>query len=202
MPQQNSSRSVLDQGVVALLQTDCIAAWKLIHSNLSGRVSGDKNRNPRVRDSDGRAWDPPSPQARKSWSGRPAGSAPFPGPAARGLQRGRGALQGQSQRRFEHAQSVTVRPRPALRDVPSCSRPRHCGYASGASRPSPFLTTQNAHSSKRLSVLHAEAAPGDVLLARGDDRAAGNTQRLASPRRFRQPLPRLAPSVMQHIVDT
>jgi hypothetical protein len=49
--------------------------------------------------------------------------------------------------------------------------------------------------------LHAEAAPGDVPLARGDDRAAGNTQRLAGPRRFRQPLPRLAPSVMQHIVD-
>ena len=50
--------------------------------------------------------------------------------------------------------------------------------------------------------LHAEAAPGDVLLARGDDRAAGNTQRLAGPQRFRQPPPRLAPSVMQHIVDT
>jgi hypothetical protein len=45
---------------------------------------------------------------------RPAcGIRPDPGPAARGLQQGgRGALEGQSRKRFDHAQSINVRPRP------------------------------------------------------------------------------------------
>jgi hypothetical protein len=64
---------------------------------------------------------------------------------------GRGALEGQSQRRFDDAQSVNVRSRPALRGDHSCCGPRHCGYASGASRFFPFLTTQNAHSWKQSS---------------------------------------------------
>jgi hypothetical protein len=104
------------------------------------RFRGQESRNLRVRDSDGRPGTP-------KLSGldvveRPAcGIRPVSGAGrSRIATGGRGALEGQSQRRFDHAQSVNVRPRRALRGAHSCSTPRHFGYGSGASRPAPFLT--------------------------------------------------------------
>jgi hypothetical protein len=47
---------------------------------------------------------------------------------------------------LDHAQSVNVRPPPALRGGHSCSGPGHCGCVSGASRLSSLFLTDNARS--------------------------------------------------------
>jgi hypothetical protein len=85
---------------------------------------------------------------------RPArGMVPNPGQALADCNRGTWS----SRRRgpggdFDHAQSVNFQPNPTLRGGHSCSEPRHCGFRSGASRPSlPFLMNNARSKSNRSS---------------------------------------------------
>jgi hypothetical protein len=86
------------------------------------------------------------------WSGLPAESPDSRAGRSRIVTLVHGALSKESpRRRFDHAQSVNVRPRPTLRGGHSCCEPRHCGFGSGASRPSLLFLMNNARSKSNRS---------------------------------------------------
>ena len=153
-PQTNSSRSMLDQGVVALLrngEAESSHGNSLIET-YQGAFPGTRIAQPEGLAIATAGLGPPKLSGLDVVERPACGIRPVSGAGRSQIATGgRGALEGQSQRRFDDAQSVNVRSRPALRGDHSCCGPRHCGYASGASRFFPFLTTQNAHSSKQSS---------------------------------------------------
>jgi hypothetical protein len=96
-----------------------------------------------VSDSDGRPRTPelPGPDVAEQSA---SGNRPVPA-AGRSNKRGRGAIEGRSRRRYNHAESVNARQCPARRVAPLSSGACHLGGRAGASRLCHLFLTDNAH---------------------------------------------------------